>query len=67
MWWKRESERLTDEVITLQDSFLLFTTLKHKVNHGLLLQALTIIKLIVSAVIFRSAAWNNFKTAEKEH
>jgi hypothetical protein len=31
------------------------------------MQPLTTIKLIVSAVIFRIAAWNNFKTAEKEH
>jgi len=56
-----------DDVITVQDSFLLLMTLKHKINHGLLMQPLTTIKLIASAVIFRSAAWNNFKTAEKEH
>jgi hypothetical protein len=30
------------------------------------MQPLTIIKLMVSAVIFRNAAWNNFKTAEEE-
>jgi hypothetical protein len=31
------------------------------------MQPFTIIKLILSSVIFRSAAWNNFKTEENEH
>jgi hypothetical protein len=31
------------------------------------MQPLNVIKLTVSTVILRSAEWNNFKTAEKEH